>query len=315
VTGTDDALTTTSIAVNNGTFVDGIVEGLVYSTSSGLSGKTDASGNFKYTDGDMISFSIGNVVVGAVSSAALADGAVFLQEVAGVGLEDMNNDYVENMAVLLQSLDNDGDAYNGIVIEQSVHQALSDDNFDMATISKANLQSLLIDNGYQPIDEDAAMQHVRDMIAAETGRTEFDERLSAIDSRVTEEEDIFALPVAEAEEAALNNATEEVNDAPNLMGAEEDAIFAVPTAEEAALDSAAEAANDALDLSDLLPDETQTLDNYLGTEEKDPDTEVDSNQDTGEAASDQASALQGENILNGQQIVDDLLNKNNSSID
>ncbi|MCJ8341234.1 MAG: type I secretion C-terminal target domain-containing protein, partial [Pseudomonadales bacterium] len=165
-------------AINTGMFVDGIVEGLAYSTSSGFSGFTDASGGFKYTDGDLISFSIGSVVIGTVSSAAMADGTLFLQEIAGVGLEDMNNDYVENMAVLLQSLDNDADAYNGIVIEQSVHQAFSDDSFDMETISKADLQALLVDNGYQPVDEDAAMQHVRDMIELNTGMTEFDARIS-----------------------------------------------------------------------------------------------------------------------------------------
>ena len=173
--------------ITSGIFVDGIVEGLAYVTSSGFSGITDASGGFKYIDGDLITFSIGNVVIGTVSSAAMADGILFLQEIAGVGLEDMNNDYVENMAVLLQSLDNDADAYNGIVIEQSVHDALSDDNIDLATVSKTDLQSLLVDNGYQPVAEDAAMQHVRDMIELQTGMTEFDERISATSSSPTEE--------------------------------------------------------------------------------------------------------------------------------
>jgi len=168
----------------------------------------------------MISFSIGSVLIGTVSSAALADGHLFLQEIAGVGLEDMNNNYVENMAVLLQSLDNDADAYNGIVLEQSVHDALSDDSFDMATISKAALQSLLIDNGYQPIDEDAAMQHVRDMIELETGQTEFDERESLINLFATEDDDIFYITDSDddgaGEEIAISGFSEEGDDVLDL---------------------------------------------------------------------------------------------------
>ena len=208
------------VPINNGIFVDGIVEGLSYSTSSGLSGLTDVNGGFKYATGDLITFSIGSVIIGSVTSAAVADGTLFLQEIAGVALADMNDDYVEKMAVLLQSLDNDGDAYNGIVIEQSVRDAFADDNFDLATISKADLQSLLIDNGYQPIDEDAAMQHVRDMIELETGMTEFDQRDNLSDLIATDEDDIFAVELDEngeiGEDIAIIGFGEEGNDALDL---------------------------------------------------------------------------------------------------
>ncbi|MCJ8299607.1 MAG: type I secretion C-terminal target domain-containing protein, partial [Pseudomonadales bacterium] len=274
--------------INTGMFVDGIVEGLAYSTSSGLSGITDASGGFKYIDGDLITFSIGNVVIGTVSSAAVADGTLFLQEIAGVGLENMNNDYVENMAVLLQSLDNDGDAYNGIVIEQSVHQAFADDNLDMATISKADLQTLLIENGYQPVDEDAAMQHVRDMIELQTGLTEFDERTSLTNLFATEEDDIFTV-------AAVENGEK---------------------VEDIAIIGFGEKGNDALDLSDLLSmqDNGDDLSSYLNVSFDGENTLIEvsasgsfADQQADASQIDQTISLQGVDLIGGIDNVDTVI--------
>ena len=73
--------------LNKATVIDGVVVGMSYSTSSGIAGATDFNGTFKYGLGDTVTFSIGSVVVGTISAAsALADGKLFLQEIAGVGL-------------------------------------------------------------------------------------------------------------------------------------------------------------------------------------------------------------------------------------
>ncbi|MEX0827704.1 MAG: type I secretion C-terminal target domain-containing protein, partial [Haliea sp.] len=180
--------------------VDGIVEGVAYSTSSGIEGFTSEDGSFFYRPGDTVTFSIGSVVIGTVDAeAAVADGKVFLQEIAGVGLENLNDEYVENMAVFLQSLDSDGDAYNGIVITDAVHEAFSDESFDLASISEGDLRDTLLENGYQPVSEDEAMQHVKDMIVEHAGHTEFEERVS--DGAVllaSEGDDVFAFDLAAA---------------------------------------------------------------------------------------------------------------------
>ena len=185
--GGDSASTTVSSSTwTDGTFVDGIVEGMQFATSSGLHGITDASGTFQYQDGDTITFSVGSVVLGSFSASAMADGVVFLQEIAGVGLHNLNNDYVEKMAVFLQSLDDDGDAYNGIVISSQMHAAFSDESFDLATMSKADLQDVLLENGLTPVAEDDAMVHVKDMIMEHAGLTEFDARESSDNSVMDE---------------------------------------------------------------------------------------------------------------------------------
>ena len=129
----------------------------------------------------------------------MADGKVFLQEIAGVGLEDLNDDYVENMAVLLQSLDSDGDASNGIAISESDHAAFSGEDFDLATISKDDLQEVLLEKGFAPVDEDLAMQHVRDMLEEHAGLSEFETRTDNIFA--TEADDVFAFTLSETGEA------------------------------------------------------------------------------------------------------------------
>lgn len=181
--------------------------------------------------GDTITFAVGSIVLGIFSAdEVMADGKVFLQEIAGVGMDNMTDNYVENMAVFLQSLDNDGDAYNGIVISEGIHEAFSEESFDLAAISKTGLNEVLQENGYTPVDEDAAMQHVADMLSEHAGLTEFEARPDAI--LATEGDDIFAF--------ALND----VGDAPS----------------DATISGFGESGDDTLDLRDLLTGEEDSAD-------------------------------------------------------
>ena len=158
------------------TLIDGIITGMRYETSSGFVGYTDANGALKYNLSDNVTFSVGSVVLGTVAaSATMISGKVFLQDIVGVGLENITDDYVEKLAIFLQTLDNDGDAYNGIVITDEMHALFSDDNFDLEAITKEELVQLLLDNGLTPVDEDEAIQHVKDMITEHAGLTEFEE--------------------------------------------------------------------------------------------------------------------------------------------
>ncbi|KGE03120.1 retention module-containing protein [Pseudohaliea rubra] len=212
ISGTDsdgDSTTPTATTVTiepgvgSGSLVDGVVEGISYTTSSALSGETGTDGNFSYRAGDTVTFNIGNLVLGSFSAdEALADGKVFLQEIAGVGLENLNDEYVENMAVLLQSLDNDADPYNNIVINDGVHQAFSDDSFNLATISDGDLRDVLLENGYAPVSEGEAMEHVKDMIIEHAGEQAFEARVD--DGTVllaSEGDDVFAFDLAAADDS------------------------------------------------------------------------------------------------------------------
>jgi len=152
-------------SVSTATIIDGIIAGLEYTTSSGLSGLTEDNGSFAFKEGDIVTFSIGNVVIGDIDMSTITDGQVFLQDIAEIDRSDMSDNYVENMAVLLQSLDNNGDAYDGIVITDAMREAFSDANFDLATMSEQELTAIIYqETGLEAVSEYDAMIHVGDML-------------------------------------------------------------------------------------------------------------------------------------------------------
>jgi len=116
------------------------------------------------------------VFVGSVEAAATEIiGKIFLQDIAGVGLENITNDYVENLAIFLQTLDEDGDPYNGIQITEEMHDLFADDAVDLAALTKEELVRFLVDKGLEPVDEASAMQHVMDMLRQHADQSEFQE--------------------------------------------------------------------------------------------------------------------------------------------
>ncbi|NOG31803.1 hypothetical protein HLB35_08535 [Halomonas sp. TBZ9] len=167
-----------SSPILNGILVDGIVEGAVYTTTSGVTGTTDAKGAFSYREGDSVTFMVGDVVIGSATPEDLAAGQVFLQDLADVERTDLNDEYVENMAVFLQSLDADGNAENGITITPEMHAQFAEANLDLRSASEAELKAAIETAGHTYVTEAEAMEHVREMLELHAGISEFDERVA-----------------------------------------------------------------------------------------------------------------------------------------
>ncbi|MFZ2889060.1 Ig-like domain-containing protein, partial [Sulfuricurvum sp.] len=180
---------TQSISVDDtifsASFIDAPVGGLEYSTSSGLSGFTNADGTFIYRPEDSITFKIGNLVIGEMNGTEVVGADVFLQDVAAVDLGDLNNNYVENMAILFQQLDADSDASNGITITADTRTLFADTSessisaINFETTDKVELSDMLVSKGInaftfeiekeavlsgQQTLEDRSMLHVKDTI-------------------------------------------------------------------------------------------------------------------------------------------------------
>ena len=118
--------------VLSGVFADSAVEGLTYTTAT-QSGVTDASGTFQYQAGESVVFSIGTFQLGESATAAaemtpldLISGAVLpttFNELLRLALPGRQSEpdavafrKLSNLLVLLQALDSDKDASNGITI-------------------------------------------------------------------------------------------------------------------------------------------------------------------------------------------------------
>ena len=83
-----------------GILVDSPVSGVSYKGSSGKSGTTDEQGNFNFNHSDKIEFKLGGLTLGNIPGS---------QIVTPIELAGDNNNKLQNLLILLQSLDSDSD--------------------------------------------------------------------------------------------------------------------------------------------------------------------------------------------------------------
>jgi hypothetical protein len=96
-----------------------VVAGVSFETSSGLTGLTNASGEFSYQTGDTVSFRLGDVELGSVAASPV------LTPVELVGAVSTADRRVINLSRFLQSLDDDADPTNGLSVTESARKELS----------------------------------------------------------------------------------------------------------------------------------------------------------------------------------------------
>ncbi|NPA50591.1 MAG: DUF2202 domain-containing protein [Epsilonproteobacteria bacterium] len=101
-----------------GVFIDSPVDGLEYSTTSGIEGVTQDGGKFKFNNGDKVEFRLGKILLGTTTPSN--DGVVTPYELA------KDEDTAVLILQLLQSLDEDGDLSNGITIPQEIVEKLNE---------------------------------------------------------------------------------------------------------------------------------------------------------------------------------------------
>lgn len=102
-----------------GVFLDSPVGGLNYQTAS-MSGITDSAGTFMYHEGETITFLIGDIMLGS------APGNFIMIPIDLVpGAVDETHPTVTNICRLLQSLDQDGNLANGIMITEVMHSEMT----------------------------------------------------------------------------------------------------------------------------------------------------------------------------------------------
>lgn len=129
-------------AVLTGQFIDSAVSGVRYATATG-SGITDSEGRFEYLEGETVSFHLGDLQLGETQGAALVSlfdlaqgvepmvGNTLLQIAIRNRKEGPGFSTVINLAVLLQTLDSDGDPDNGIEISTDVAALFEADSVNL----------------------------------------------------------------------------------------------------------------------------------------------------------------------------------------
>jgi len=126
-----------------GVFTDGPVSGLTYTGSSGSQGTTDATGRFTFLPNETITFSIGNLTLGSATGSATLTPLGIVS-----GATSASDQRVNNMLILLQTLDADGDLNNGIQITAAAQAIISANaasiNFNQTTSAFASSLSSLM---------------------------------------------------------------------------------------------------------------------------------------------------------------------------
>jgi len=121
----DDGSQTQNVEVKSGYFIDSVVGNIKYKTET-QSGTTSSEGLFKYKEGETVTFSVGDISL----PAATAKPQITPVDMVSGGTVD--SEEVVNIARLLQTLDSDGDASNGISIEDSAHTSASGYSLDFS---------------------------------------------------------------------------------------------------------------------------------------------------------------------------------------
>ena len=179
-----------------GVFIDNTVSGIDY-TSPSFSGTTNALGQFSYQDNDIITFKIGDIVLGSTIGNDLVSPLDLAQTENGI-----NTTKLINLLRLLQTLDEDNDTSNGISITPETHQAAIgvtiDFNLSLTSFeSNADLGVFLQQITTQELtDISSAVTHFRS--------------IATNDSRFTDE-NLNDIPVSEQEPNDTSKTPQQIN--------------------------------------------------------------------------------------------------------
>lgn len=189
VTGCPDAVYCRN-GVCTGYYYDSLVSGLTYEsrgedgvTYAGVTGEDDDPGRFTYAEGDTVSFSLGDVSLGEIIAkervtpfdvAGIEEEAIGGCEVDGVLPADTDAfRKVVNLAILLQTLDTDGDDTNGIDIRAEVVALFEGANLDIDQPGERFRE----DTGLQTLVDEA---NARDLFSGDRTLVEIEEALRAL---------------------------------------------------------------------------------------------------------------------------------------
>ena len=125
-----------------GVLIDSPVSGISYAASSGKSGVTNDKGIFNFNHGDKIEFKLGGLTLGNIPGS---------QIVTPIELASGSDNKLQNLLVLLQSLDSDSDASNGISISSETAAAIKTsinlESNPETFADSANLQNIMEASG------------------------------------------------------------------------------------------------------------------------------------------------------------------------
>lgn len=147
--------------IYKGRLLDSNISGVTYSCAD-LNGTTDTNGTFSYKYDQNITFKIGGITLGVLNTKNIdvSDRLLFVSELVGLDRNVSTDSKVILLLRLLQSLDSDGDATNGIDINTTVSQGLINYTQDMSIgINEASLGNIINEVNATLVSQNDAIGH------------------------------------------------------------------------------------------------------------------------------------------------------------
>jgi len=156
--GGSDSITS---SVKKGYLIDSAIQGVQYTTNS-MSGTTDDLGTFKYEKSDTsISFKVGSLTLADFNLSKLnSDKKLLPNDIFGIDRNNTDNQDVLKFLRVVQSLDNDSNASNGILIDDNTKNELIQD-INIKDINITQIQTIMNNISKTLISKSDALSHFR----------------------------------------------------------------------------------------------------------------------------------------------------------
>ena len=118
----EDDETKKDVKILKGQLIDSAIDGAKYETNSGITGYTDEKGTFTYKETDKtITFKVGSLIIAKDFDLLKinSDGIILPADIVGVDRNNTINEKLVKLLRVLQSLDKDNNANNGIFIDDN----------------------------------------------------------------------------------------------------------------------------------------------------------------------------------------------------
>lgn len=147
-----------------GFFIDSAVSGISYYVNGVYAGKTGVDGSFNYFEGDVVSFKVQNIQIGQINTNNIpSDLKVFPQDLVGVSRDEVSDETVVKIIQVLQTLDSNGNPYDGIQITTDTETKLENTTVNIEDVT---VEDIIIDTQEHTIvNKEEAIEHLTNTVS------------------------------------------------------------------------------------------------------------------------------------------------------
>jgi len=150
-----------SVSNEVGYFIDSAVSGVEYSCGN-FGGITGSDGEFLYNENCKVIFKLGGIILGEIEGSSInEDNNVIPADIFGVSRDNITDSKIVFLIQFLQSLDEDNNPNNNIVIKKEIRDGLISSilNFTKDDISSLDVQRVISSLDKEFVSKDSALLH------------------------------------------------------------------------------------------------------------------------------------------------------------